>query len=476
MPDEKQLLNLIPTPQQVGMGEGTVPFPKTIQADKKFSDLIPVVADYAVKMHGLKITEGKDGLKILYDPALAEEGYTLDTETMTLRACGYDGAAHGVATLLLLTKDGMLPKVKISDRPDNPYRGLMEDLARQWHPLEQVLADVDLCFFYKCSYLQLHFIDDQSYTLPSRLYPKVPTQGRHYSFEEIETLNAYAKARGVHIVPEFETPGHSRALIEAYPEKFGNRPMGEMKDLNGAFRTDSDNILCAGKPGVFEAIEAMLGEVAELFPDSGYIHIGGDEAALARWDNCADCKTFMEENGIPDVYALYSYFVKRVTDSVLNLGRTPIVWEGFPKNGTENISRDVVVIAWESYYQLATDLLASGFHIINCSWQPLYITPRRRWTPEDILSWGVYNWQHYNPFSPAYLNPIHVSPTALVRGGQLCAWECTYEEEIDVMVDNLAALAERTWRTERVLPTADFKAEMDAIRPLIRKLLPPKKK
>ncbi len=476
MPEEKTLLNLIPTPQTVEREEGFVPFPKEITTDKKFAGLIPVAADYAKRMHGLALNEGENGLKILYDPALAEEGYVLDTAKMTIRACGYEGAAHGLASLLLLAKDGSLPKVKISDRPENPYRGLMEDLARQWHPLEQVLADVDLCFFYKCSYLQLHFIDDQSYTLPSRLYPKVPTEGRYYSFEEIAILNAYAKARGVKIVPEFETPGHSRALISAYPEQFGNNAMGEMQELNGAFRTDSDNILCAGKPGVFEAIDAMLGEVMELFPDSKFIHIGGDEAALARWNNCPDCQAFMEANDIPDVYALYTYFVKRVTDMVLARGRTPIVWEGFPKSGTENISRDVVVIAWESYYQLAPDLLASGFHIINCSWQPLYITPRRRWKPEEILGWDVYNWQHYNPFSPAYLNPIHVSPTALVRGGQLCAWECTYEEEIDVMVENLAALSERTWRTERVLPTEDFKAEMDAIRPVIQKILPPKRK
>lgn len=36
---------------------------------------------------------------------------------------------------------------RIEDYPDKEYRGLMVDLAREWHPFYTLLNYVDLCFF-----------------------------------------------------------------------------------------------------------------------------------------------------------------------------------------------------------------------------------------------------------------------------------------------------------------------------------------
>ena len=47
----------------------------------------------------------------------------------------------------------------------------------------------------------------------------------------------------------------------------------------------------------------------------------------------------------------------RVAAYVLTLGKTPIVWEGFPKESSHYVPKETVVIAWESHYQLAQDLL-----------------------------------------------------------------------------------------------------------------------
>ena len=38
----------------------------------------------------------------------------------------------------------------------------------------------------------------------------------------------------------------------------------------------SDDVLCAGNEKVYEFLENVLAEVAELFP-SEYVHVGGDE-------------------------------------------------------------------------------------------------------------------------------------------------------------------------------------------------------
>jgi hexosaminidase len=356
----------------------------------------------------------------------------------------------------------------------------MVDLARQWHPFNTLYFYVDLCALYKIKYLHLHFVDTQSYTLPSRKFPKMPTAGCHYSFEEIKILCDYAEMRGVELIPEIELPGHSQAMVLAYPEIFRNTPDGEVAVDNYSLfnNTDKDNIICVGKEGVMDALREILVELAQMFPNSKYIHIGGDEATITDWAHCRDCKRYMEEHGINGVKALYSHFIKEITDVVLDIGRTPIVWEGFPKEGADKISKDVVVIAWESYYLTAPDLIELGFKIINASWQPLYIIPYERaegrlfWGAKDILAWNIYNWQNWNRKTAAYLNPINVQPTEQVIGALFCSWECVYEQEADRIRENLAALSERTWNIRRYATDAQFHEKLSNILPLTEKLSP----
>ena len=464
-------LKVIPMPKTVRGedGEGgfdAVSVKAAIRADHAaFGGFAEVLASYLAKIHGADLVRGEGGIVLAYDAALGAGEYrvVIGEDGAFATASDADGAAYATATLLQLAAvEGdvlCFPKVEILDRPDCGYRSLMVDLARQWHPFPTLFAYVDLCYLYKIKYLHLHFVDTQSYTLPSDIFPKIATEGRCYTKEEIREINAYAHARGVELIPEFEVPGHARAMVEAYPELFAHTPVREGERV-------STNIICVGKEGLMENLRRLIEEIIEMFPHSCYLHLGGDEAEIAEWDKCADCVRYMAERGIDGVHALYSHFTKEVTDLVLSLGKTPIVWEGFPKEGTEAISRDAVVIAWESYYHLAPDLIEEGFHIINASWQPLYITPNVHWSVENILAWNVYNWQHWWPKSEAHLNPIHLQPTDRVMGGLLCAWEWNYEGEIDVIKENLAALSERTWNIRRYAEDGEFREKLNAVLPL----------
>ena len=469
-------LNLIPSPKSVlpEMTEGILDHTYSnavIETDHPDFDIhVETFITYAAAVHGVKLKRGENGISLRYAPFLSAGVYriSIDEFGIIVDASDHEGAAYAMSTMLtMMTVSGEyieFPLVEILDYPDCEYRSLMVDLARQWHPFETLFSYVDLCYLYKIKYLHLHFVDTQSYTLPSDIYPKISTEGRSYTKEQIRRLNEYARARGIELIPEFEVPGHARAMVEAYPDLFAHTPLHEGEQV-------SSNIICVGRAGLMENLKRLIEEIIEMFPYSRYLHLGGDEAEIDAWDRCADCTRYMAEHGIANAHALYSHFTKEITDLVLSLGKTPIVWEGFPKEGTEEISRDVLVIAWESYYHLAPDLVEEGFDIINASWQPLYITPNVHWSVENILAWNVFNWQHWWPKSEAHLNPIHLQPTNQVKGGLLCAWEWNYEGEIDIIKENLAALSERTWNIRRYDEDAEFREKLNAILPIADRML-----
>lgn len=438
-----------------------------------FNDCINAFREYVSRLYNITLENKNGGIVLYTDETLEKEAYRIECKAAEIKVYASEktGAGYALSTLLQLAelKDGMLilPEVTVYDKPDCEYRSLMVDLARRWHDFDILLKYVDMCYFYKVKYLHLHFMDNESYTLPSAAFPKMPTENRHYTAEQIKTLNEYALSRNVEIIPEIEMPGHAAAAVNAYPELFMNI------DPNG-YNPENiwiNLIMCAGNPITMDSIKTLLKEVAEMFPYSKYLHIGGDEAAIGVWAGCRHCLDYMKEYGIKDIHGLYSDFIRRVTDMVLDIGKTPIVWEGFPKEGAEKISRDVLVIAWESMYHMSYDLVEEGFNIVNASWQPMYITPGRYWNPYDILAWNIYNWQNFYEKSEAHLNPIHLQPTDKVKGAMLCCWECTFEDEKKHIFGNLAAMSERTWNIRRYAEDEEFREKMDYVIPRIQKII-----
>ncbi len=482
-------MNIIPNPKKYTVTEyATHPAALAIHCEREaWGAQIEAFCDSFKKGQGQALAIGKKGgIEIVFDAALAKNTYRLNSEQgpLYIYASDAEGLCYGLATALQISGASadalLLPRVFVEDYPDKDYRSIMVDIGREWHPFDKLLKFVDLCFIYKVRYLNLHFADNKLYTLPSKAFPKLCVEGCYYTEEEIRILRAYAAARGVVLVPEFECPGHAPVLNTFYPEVFADRSTSE----GGVFYNESGEVisnkalLCAGSERAVEGVKTLLCEIAELFPETPYLHIGGDEANIKLWNQCADCRAYMEKNGIEDVYGLYSDYVGRIAAFVLSLGKTPIVWEGFPEKGSEKIPRETLVISWENHYQTTHQLLAEGFQLINASWKPLYIVPSLympagdvHWTPKDIYEWSVYNWQHWWPKSEATLNPITVEPTEQVIGAMLCAWEMTFEQEISLIMAHLPVLAERCWGVRCSRTFADFEAIFRPIHNLTARII-----
>ena len=478
------MIHILPTPRvcQTITEERRALAPTVYTTEPTWQGAMDAFCESAAKIYGLTLTKGKEGgVVLLKDSTLAPDAYVLDTaEGVVIRAANAEGAQYGLATALQLlqAQNGALfvPTVHIEDAPEKEYRSMMIDLARAWHPFDKVLKYVDLCYFYKVKYLHLHLSDTQAYRYPSKAFPKLCVEGQYYTFEEIKRLHDYAAARGITLIPEVECPGHTTLLANAYPDIFADHADEAHQTVCDPlqFEHGQAGVICAGSDKSFEGLQLLLAEVAEMFPTSPYLHIGGDEAPYGVWEHCADCKAYMKEKGIASAYELYGEYVGRVAAYVLTLGKTPIVWEGFPKESSHYIPKETVVIAWESRYQLPHELLENGFKIINASWKPLYIVPRLRYeqfTWEQVLNWNMYNWQNWHPKSYATLNPINIAPTDDLLGSQLSVWEAHYEQMISRLLQNLPAFAERAWRFERKIDRDTYRLTFDVLNAKVTRLI-----
>ena len=467
------MLRLIPAPAHTTMTDTLVAVTPVYTADGIFADAAKTLADYARRTHGITLTEGEGGITFTVDASLPTEAYTLTvTESgATVKASDVLGAQNAAVTLIQLMEKAegglTLPVGVIEDEPKCTWRTVMIDLARDWHELHVLYEYVDMCRFYKVKYLHFHFTDDQSYTLPSKAFPKLPTEGRHYTEAEIKGLIAYAKSRGIQLIPEIDVPGHTTSFAAAYGDIFGR-----------------DGIICLSKESM-TGMATLFRELCELFEDSAYIHLGGDEAAIARWTTCEKCLSAFRENGVDvDKYLateegtkelselMYATFIKDICEVILPCGKTPVVWEGFHKSMNHLIPKESVIVSWENFYQTAPELLEAGFRVVNGAWKPMYVvTPVVYWSPEEVYNWSVYTWGAVHPGSPYNKEPLHIEPTMQVEGGQLLAWGdqivAKYEnvaegvrEEQRLMEERTPCLSENVWNREKTTDWAEFSGRM----------------
>lgn len=451
------MINLIPTPKKYSIADEEFhPIKNTISVGKKEWQLYAnTFKETFKKVFNIEIADGQGGFELIEDSSLAPDAYRIESgETFRIYASGIDGINYGMVSAyqLVNAKNGLveIQTLTIEDYPDKDYRAFLVDLGRIWHPFNTLLHYVDACYMAKIKYFHVHFIDEYVYTLPSKIYPNLSTEGEHYTFEQIEYLNEYAKARNITLIPEYECPGHADQFIAKYPEIFADElPDGVEDDGKkpGVYGT-----ICVSSEKGWEATKALIKEVADMFPDAPYINIGGDEPNTDNWEKCSTCQKYMKDHGLETVRELYTDYVARVTDYVFTLGKIPMVYEGFPPEGTEKINKETIVFAWDSSFHLAPDLLKAGFKIINASWKPLYIVDhlKFRWGALDILSWDMYTWTNHARANISFLNPIRVEPTDRVLGAMLCEWESCYELSIQHVIEDLGALSERTWTVKRV--------------------------
>lgn len=453
-----------------------------------------VLADHLTRLMGEEVVVGappsKGGDLLLtlgyLGDAVADnpEGFSIEVfaDHVALSGATPAGVHRAAARLLqLFERDAesgawSLPAVRLEDAPLIPWRGLMLDLARFPHSVESVEEAIELAYLYSLNTVQLHLSDDQAFTfpascLPPRKDPASNDRDRGYTPEDIARLVRFADARGIVLVPEIDMPAHASSLVRARPDLFGTYDAD--KD-----EWKSTGVIHMASPKAHEALDALLAEVAEAFPSSPWIHLGGDEVWAPHLVETPEFAAYAAEHGLPTtvkdgaVRDLLSHFLARMSATVRELGREPVLWEGFEKVADEahRVPADVTVMSWSQHSRQPQDLLDAGHGIINCNWEPLYVVPAQGWATQPRHAW---DWQPYVLRQRYGGREVKLAGDADLRGAQICVWEQRPDAIVPSLLPLMGELATRMWGTGGDVPLGAFAGPSAAARARIGGLLRP---
>lgn len=293
-----------------------------------------------------------------YTISVSKEGIVINGNTEA-------GVLNGVKTLIAAIENSgskTLPVARISDYPDCSYRGMMLDVARNYTPYEGVRNLIDVLASYKINKFQFHFNDDEGWRLEIPGLPELTKVGSRKGLTRDEhnciiqtfagngnpddmttTANGYitakqfiellkfAKARGVEIIPEIETPGHARAAIvsmkarynkykDVDPVEANKYRLWDLQDTSKYLSVQGypDNVMNLAEEGTYRFIQKVIDEIADMYKQAGVtlplIHLGGDEVAKSAWDYSPAVQKLMKDNGLKGNHGISEYYFDRITE------------------------------------------------------------------------------------------------------------------------------------------------------------------
>jgi hexosaminidase len=383
-----------------------------------------------------------------------DESYSLEVTATSahLRAATVLGAMHGLATLEQLVQSDaagpFIPAVSIHDTPRFRWRGLMIDCARHFMPVEVLERTLDGMASVKLNVFHWHLSEDQGFRIESRAFPKLTelgSDGLFYTQEQAREIVAYARARGIRVVPEFDMPGHTSAWFVGYPDLASAPGPFHIERSFGVF----DPVMDPTRESTYKFLDTFIGEMAAIFPDH-FMHIGGDENNGVEWKANPRIQSFMREHSLKDTAALQSYFNQRLLKLLEKHGKHMIGWDEVL---TPELPKDIIVQSWRGFDSLATgarngyrSILSAGYYL-------------------NLMSTAA---AHYAVDPLPEGTDLKSEQQARILGGEACMWmEQTSPKDIDSRVwPRTAAIAERLWSPRAVNDVNDMyrRLEVESLR------------
>jgi len=470
----KKSFSIIPEPVSIKTttGKFTLPASVIIEADNS-TQTAPVtaylknkLAAATGKMVSIKTSASSAAIKLVLNkaenPVLGKEGYQLNigTKSIVIKANQPAGLFYGVQTLMqLLPKEiesktlvknvkWTVPCVNVTDYPRFGWRGLMFDVSRHFFTKQEVEQYIDAMVRYKFNLLHLHLTDDEGWRIEIKSLPRLTqvgaysakrvgyfgtfapppaseprTYGGFYTQDDIKELVQYAKERFVNIMPEIDVPGHSLAAVVAYPELSCTPGADKYQVRSGETIMDwshgqppvalIDNTLCPANEKVYDFMDKVITELAQLFPFE-YIHLGGDECPKNFWEKSDSVKVLMQKQGLKNMEEVQSYFEKRVEKIVEAKGKKFMGWDEILEGG---LAPDAVVMSWRGM-KGGIEAAKMGHEVVMSPTTFAYIDYMQGDAAIESKVYSTLRLQKAYQFEPV---PDSVD-AKLIKGGQANLW------------------------------------------------------
>ncbi|MBZ3869585.1 Beta-hexosaminidase subunit beta [Sciurus carolinensis] len=380
----------------------------------------------------------------------SDESYTLLVEepVAVLKANRVWGALRGLETFSQLVYEDSfgsftINESKVIDSPRFPHRGILIDTSRHYLPVKTILKTLDAMAFNKFNVLHWHIVDDQSFPYQSITFPQLSNKGSYslshvYTPNDVRMVIEYARLRGIRIIPEFDSPGHTQSWGKG------------QKDLLTPCYSSRQYIQSVGPINpilntTYAFLTSFFKEISKVFPDQ-FIHLGGDEVNFDCWASNPQIRNFMMTKGFGEDYKkLQSFYIQKVLNITASQNKKSIVWQEVFDDNTE-LYLDTVIQVWKDaqYSKELSKITAAGFPVILSA--PWYL---------DVISYGQ-DWKTYYS-----VEPLHFSGSdkqkKLIIGGEACIWG----EYVDAtnLIPRLwpraSAVGERLWSHEDVRDIGD---------------------
>lgn len=393
-----------------------------------------------------------------------EEGYFLVNGENGIRiySSAKTGVLYGTVTVeQILYQDEEhvnVPKGVIRDYPLYGVRGIMFDVARIPTRIQFLNDYTKILKWYKLNEMQIHLNDNQwsepayspdpdvwteveaSHRLESDLFPSLATmdskfwkegdnEGRYdyyysthtgkngelyYTKEEYAALQEQAGDRGVELIAELDTPGHSAAYnkyVYAHQEEV-IKSLAEHGYLNRDEYLDADGELKDGvtfyihNPKNFELL-AIDDESADATMKQNAVnakifmtalfdeYLGGENPLFTTGTVSAGVDEYWDKSGNnKEAFRRYmNYMYDLLGDTEDGYGKEVRMWGAMTAlQGSTQVNNNIVLDIWATYEDDPIARMQEGFRVINIPQPYLYTTPGRYHKDMVREQYIYYNW------------------------------------------------------------------------------------